>query len=207
MAVLPLANIGRILGRQDYIDEAIYQFLIHIKYLTDKKTGLWYHGYTFQGCHNFTEALWGRGNSWVTAAIPLFLEIVQVGEADRRILESALLRQVESLALFQNEKGMWHTLLDDSTSYIEASATCGFGFGILKAVSEGIIPKKYQNNAIRALNPILNCIDENGVLQQVSYGTPMGRDSKDFYKNIPLHPMPYGQAMAILFLMQVETEI
>lgn len=25
MAVLPLANIGRILGRQDYIDEAVYQ--------------------------------------------------------------------------------------------------------------------------------------------------------------------------------------
>ncbi len=27
---------------------------------------------------------------------------------------------------FQDESGMWHTLVDDPTSYVEASATCGF---------------------------------------------------------------------------------
>ena len=97
MTVLPLANIGRILGRQDYIDEAVYQYLVHTKYLADKKTGLWYHGFCFDGCHNFAEAFWGRGNSWVTAAIPLLLEIVPVGNPDRRILENALLRQIEKL--------------------------------------------------------------------------------------------------------------
>ena len=37
MTVLPLANIGRILGRQDYIDEAVYQYLVHTKYLADKR--------------------------------------------------------------------------------------------------------------------------------------------------------------------------
>ena len=35
---------------------------------------------------------------------------------------------------------------------------------------------------------------------------PMGRESKDFYKQIPLRPMPYGQAMAILFLMEAEAQ-
>ena len=58
-----------------------------------------------------------------------------------------------------------------------------------------------------ALQPVLDCIDEKGVVQQVSYGTPMGRESKDFYKQIPLHPMPYGQAMAILFLMEAEPSL
>jgi unsaturated rhamnogalacturonyl hydrolase len=40
------------------------------------------------------------------------------------------------------------------------------------------------------------------VVRQVSYGTPMGKDSLGFYKKIPLRPMPYGQAMAILFLLE-----
>ena len=71
MTVLVLANMGRILGRQDYTDEAVYQFLLHTKYLADKKTGLWYHGFTFHGNHNFAGAFWGRGNCWVTIAIPL----------------------------------------------------------------------------------------------------------------------------------------
>ena len=88
-----------------------------------------------------------------------------------------------------------------------ASATSGFGFGILKAVEQGIVPESYRANAMRALQPVLDCIDEKGVVQQVSYGTPMGRESKDFYKQIPLHPMPYGQAMAILFLMEAEAQV
>jgi unsaturated rhamnogalacturonyl hydrolase len=30
----------------------------------------------------------------------------------------------------------------------------------------------------------------------------MGRESKDFYKNIELRQMPYGQALAMLFLAE-----
>ena len=56
--------------------------------------------------------------------------------------------------------------------------------------------------AVKALEPILDCISDDGVVNQVSYGTPMGRISKNFYKEIELKPMPYGQALAILFLME-----
>ena len=35
-------------------------------------------------------------------------------------------------------------------------------------------------------------------------GTPMGRASVDFYKNIELRPMPYGTAMALLFLLEAK---
>ena len=152
MTVLVLANMGRILGRQDYTDEAVYQFLLHTKYLADKKTGLWYHGFTFHG------------------------------------------------------NGMWHTLIDDPTSYVEASATSGFGYGILKAVHMGLVDAAYAENAKKALAPILKCIREDGIVDQVSYGTAMGRVTKDFYKQIPLRQMPYGQAMAMLFLMEAGEE-
>ena len=97
---------------------------------------------------------------------------------------------------------MWHTLIDDADSYVEASATCGFAYGILKAVREGILEESYKELALRAVAPILECISEEGVVYQVSYGTPMGRISKDFYKNIELKPMPYGQALAMLFLAE-----
>ncbi len=42
MTVLFLANMGRIRGNKEYIEEAQYQFLLHVKYLTDKKTGMWF---------------------------------------------------------------------------------------------------------------------------------------------------------------------
>ena len=85
---------------------------------------------------------------------------------------------------------------------VESSATCGFGYGILKAVHTGLIDASYADAAWKALEPILGYIAEDGVVHQVSYGTPMGRESKDFYKNIELRQMPYGQALAMLFLAQ-----
>lgn len=202
MTVLFLANMGRIEGNRAYIEEAQKQFLLHAKYLADSQTGLWYHGWTFNGEHNFAGAFWGRGNCWVTIAIPEFLQMVDVDEAVKEQLTQILLNQVRGLVKYQNENGMWHTLIDDPTSYVESSATCGFGYGILKAVHTGLIDSAYGAAAFKALQPILDYIDDRGVVHQVSYGTPMGRQTKDFYKNIELRQMPYGQALAMLFLAE-----
>ena len=202
MTVLFLAHMGIIEENPQYIQEAQHQFLLHTKYLADPKTGLWYHGWTFNGRHNFAEAFWGRGNCWVTIAIPEFLNMVPCEPHVAEILTQALLRQVESLEKYQNESGMWHTLIDDPTSSVESSATCGFAYGILKAVHTGLLEPKCREMACKALDPILGYIGPDGVVQQVSYGTPMGRETKDFYKNIPLRQMPYGQALAMLFLIE-----
>ena len=202
MTVLFLANMGRIEGKPEYIQEAQYQFLLHAKYLADEQTGLWYHGWTFNGRHNFAGAFWGRGNCWVTIAIPEFLSMVQCDPEVASKLTRVLVSQVNSLKKYQNQNGMWHTLIDDPTSYVESSATCGFGYGILKAVHTSLIDKAYEATAFKALEPILGYIADTGVVNQVSYGTPMGRESKDFYKNIELRQMPYGQALAMLFLAE-----
>jgi unsaturated rhamnogalacturonyl hydrolase len=97
---------------------------------------------------------------------------------------------------------MWHTLVDDPTSYVETSATCGFAYGILKSVRMGLIDPKYKEVGLKALDAVLANIAEDGTVNQVSYGTPMGRESKDFYKTIEIKPMPYGQALAMLFLLE-----
>ena len=203
MTVMFLALMGEIEDNQSYKDEAEYQFLIHIKYLTDKKTGLLFHGWTFEGRHNFAKALWGRGNCWFTIAVPEYLSIASVDSPEKRFLTEALLQQVKALKKYQDESGMWHTLVDDSSSYLEASATCGFGYGILKAVRMGLVDEKYKVVGEKALEPILKLIDEDGTVNQVSYGTPMGRESKDFYKTIEIKPMPYGQALAMLYLLEI----
>lgn len=44
MSVLPLAKIGLVLNRPHYVEEAKRQFLLHVKYLADPQTGLWFHG-------------------------------------------------------------------------------------------------------------------------------------------------------------------
>ena len=203
MTVLPLTKIGLLLDRPHYVREATFQFLTHVAYLMDRETGLWFHGWTFEGHHNFAKARWARGNSWLTMVIPDFLELVDLPESDpvRRFLIEVLDAQVAALAALQDDSGLWHTLLDDRSSYVEASATAGFAYGILKAVRKGYLGAQYAAVAEKAVRGVVANISDDGELQQVSFGTGMGSDL-DFYRNIPRTSMPYGQAMAILCLAE-----
>jgi unsaturated rhamnogalacturonyl hydrolase len=205
MTVLFLARAGIVLNEYKYVEEAIRQYLLHTKYLADRKTGLWFHGWTFEGNHNFAQALWGRGNSWITIGIPDFIEMLEGNIGVKEFLKETLIAQIEKLAELQDESGMWHTLLDDPTSYVEASATAGFCYGILKSVRKNYIDASYLEVGLKAAKALMNNIDDKGVVRNVSYGTPMGRESVDFYKAIPICPMPYGQAMALLALIEVLT--
>lgn len=199
MSVLPLAKIGLLLDRPHYVEEAKRQFMLHIKYLADTQSGLWFHGWTFDGRHNFADALWARGNCWVTIAIPEFIELLNLPEEDglRMFLLETLEAQVKALAKYQHDTGLWHTLLNDPDSYLEASATAGFAYGILKAVRKRYLDKEYEEIGLKAMRAVLNNIDDSGELQQVSFGTPVFNDLQG-YKDIPLTSMPYGQSMAIL---------
>jgi unsaturated rhamnogalacturonyl hydrolase len=203
MTVLPLTKIGLVLGRPHYVREATFQFLTHVTYLMDRETGLWFHGWSFDGHHHFAKARWARGNSWVTMVIPDFLELLDLPDDDpvRRYLIEVLDAQVAALEQLQDESGLWHTLLDDPTSYLEASATAGIAYGILKAVRKGYLDSRYAEAAEKAVRAIIENVSEDGELQQVSFGTGMGSDL-DFYREIPLTSMPYGQAMAILCLAE-----
>ncbi|MDX5628860.1 MULTISPECIES: glycoside hydrolase family 88 protein [unclassified Brenneria] len=203
MSVLPLAKIGKLLNRPEFVEEATYQFLLHVQYLMDRESGLWFHGWTFEGQHNFAKARWARGNSWLTVAIPEFIELLDLPEhnATRRFLLQVLESQIEALAKYQDDSGLWHTLIDDPQSYLESSATAGFAYGILKAVRKRYVDKRYAPVAEKAIRGVINHVNADGELTQVSFGTAMGNDL-DFYREIALTSMPYGQAMAILCLAE-----
>ncbi|OXM99486.1 beta-galactosidase BglB [Bifidobacterium vansinderenii] len=199
MTVLPLAKIGMLLGRKDYVEEAKYQFQIHVKYLMDPSTGLWFHGWTFDGRNNFAGAHWGRGNCWATMAIPEIIDILELepGDSLRTWLVEVLKTQVDALAKHQDESGLWHTLVDHDDTYVESSATAGFAYGILRAVHGGLLNESYAAIAYRAIAGLTEQVGEDGAVANVSVGTGMGSDL-DYYRTIERTPMPYGQSLTIL---------
>lgn len=201
MTVLFLAKAGRLFERPEYVEEAIYQFLIHVKYLTDTKTGLWYHGWSFRERSNFAGALWGRGNCWITIFIPEFLEMVDLPDSVRRYTVCVLQGQVKALKRYQAGSGMWHTLIDDGSSYEEASCTAGFCYGILKGIRKGYLSREYEECGRKALEALLDKIGADGTVHEVSVGTNVGR-TLEHYRQIPISKMHYGQALALLALIE-----
>ena len=203
MTVLFLNRMGQKYNRQDWISESIHQVLLHIKYLYDKKTGLFYHGWTFNTRDNFGGVFWCRGNSWFTAGILEYLEMFK-GSLDagvRDFIVNTYKSQVRTLKKLQSQSGLWHTVLDDPASYEEVSGSAAITAGILKGIKLGILDDSYLDCAWKGVQAVMNNIDEEGTVLNVSGGTGMGAD-REHYKRILIAPMAYGQSLTILALIQ-----
>lgn len=203
MTVLFLNRMGQKYNRQDWISESIHQVLLHIKYLYDKKTGLFYHGWTFNTRDNFGGVFWCRGNSWFTAGILEYLEMFK-GSLDagvREFIVNTYKSQVRTLKKLQSQSGLWHTVLDDPASYEEVSGSAAITAGILKGIKLGILDDSYLDCAWKGVQAVMNNIDEEGTVLNVSGGTGMGAD-REHYKKILIAPMAYGQSLTILALIQ-----
>lgn len=202
MAGLFLIKAGRTLDKPDWVEEGLYQFLLHIRYLQDKVTGLWYHGWTFDRRHNFANAFWARGNSWFTAAGVEVLEMLGTQRASCRFIRAALQDQVEALWKLQRQNGMFNTLLDFEDSPLETSATAAIAFGVIKGVRLEFLPEKYRDMGAKAAKAVLERIETDGTVTGVSGGTGMGNTLRH-YRDIIITPTAYGQGLAFLLLSEM----
>ena len=203
MTVLFLNKMGQKYEREEWVNESIHQMLMHIKYLYDKKTGLFYHGWTFNGNHNFGGVFWCRGNSWFTLGSMEYIEMSRgnLNPGVKELIVDTYKAQAAALKKLQSRSGLWHTVLTDPESYEEVSGSAAIAAGMLKGVRFGILDDSYLECAGRAIKGILENIDEDGTVLKVSGGTGMGMDA-EHYKNILIAPMAYGQALTILALAE-----
>lgn len=202
MTILFMAKMGVKYDNKNWREDALYQVLLHSKYLLDRETGLFYHGWEFGERGNFNGVFWCRGNSWFTVGLPLFLSIMQdyISAPIKNHLQNLYNNQVFAILKLKEPGKLWHTVLDDSESYIETSGSAGILAGIILGVKLGmldnIISKEKITQWIRELEEE---IDETGVVQNVSAGTPISEE-KENYKEIIKIPMVYGQSMMLLAL-------
>jgi unsaturated rhamnogalacturonyl hydrolase len=208
MTVLFLNKMGHKHNHQDWISEGIHQMLLHIKYLYDKKTGLFFHGWSFNKNNNFGEIFWCRGNSWFTFGILEYIEAFH-GMMDTGLkcfLVDTYKSQVKALVKYQSKSGLWHTVIDDATSYEEVSGSAAITTGILGGIRLGILDDSYKVSAEKAVLAICKNIAKDGTVLNVSGGTGLG-DNKDHYKNIIIAPMAYGQSLTIMALVEALNHI
>jgi unsaturated rhamnogalacturonyl hydrolase len=202
MVVLFLAKAGRVFQRPELVEEAKYQFLIHIKYLQDSVTGLWYHGWTFDYRSHFGGVFWARGNSWFTAGSIEALMIFGREDAVSRMILCSLDEQVKELVKHQRQDGLFSTILDSEESYPETSATANIAYGLLKGIRLGLLDSQYKEVADKAVAAVLDQIGEDGTVHGVSHGTGMGMD-RQFYRDIPIRTTAYGQGLVLLLISEL----
>ncbi|MDT2808962.1 glycoside hydrolase family 88/105 protein [Enterococcus asini] len=207
MTVLFMGKMGVKYDNQKWREDAIEQVLLHSKYLLNRETGLFYHGWNFNEQSNYGGNFWCRGNSWITIGIPLFLTIMEgyLAQSTKSFLINLYNNQVKTLLNLRSKEGLWHTILSDPTSYTETSGSAGIIAGILFGLKKGFLTihlsEKDVNNLVDSLTAK---IADDGTVVGVSAGTPISNNSED-YKEIVQMPMVYGQAMTLLALTIAES--
>ncbi|MCS7464704.1 glycoside hydrolase family 88 protein [Paenibacillus doosanensis] len=201
MAVLFLAQAAGMLGSAAYAQEALRQLELHLRLLQDDATGVLFHGWNCGERHHMSGARWTRANAWVALGFPCIIQSV-AGLADIPAgLSERYVRLMTALLDYQNERGLWHTVLDRPDFYEETSGSAGIAAGIIRAIECGLLDGKHREAADRTAMAIIGRIDEAGRVIGVSGGTPV-KESLEDYNLIPFKDTLYGQGLALMLLSE-----
>jgi unsaturated rhamnogalacturonyl hydrolase len=203
-----LALLGRISGDSTMIERAADQMIVHRDHLIDPASGLFWHvAYIDRKSHS--QCLWARGNSWFSIAAPQVLTEIEAAGESRRLaskiekIRDALASQLNRIVSLQDESGLWHTVIDRSDSYVEASSAAGFALALGRALRTrlpGLVEARARDAYSRALAAISSKIDANGAFNGVSQQTPPGDFA--FYNSIEVGTAPFATGVCLMALSE-----
>lgn len=197
MVCIFLAKLGKLTGEQKYVAFATEQLKIHHKLLTDGK-GLYFHGYNGAKKDHMSGIRWARANAWIIFSTMTILNDAGAFEG-RAEIEQLVAAHVAALAKVQQPGGGFCTILDDSTAYVEISATAGIIAGVKLAVEAGLADAAYMEVYEKGKKAVEAAVLADGTVDMVSGGTPVMPDAQA-YKDIVIIPALYGQGLAIAAL-------
>jgi unsaturated rhamnogalacturonyl hydrolase len=146
-------------------------------------------------------AFWGRGNGWMAASTVDVLDAIGIDNPDHQHIIDSFRQQMDAIKNHQEPNGMFHTILDDTDTYLEISATAALGYAALKGIRLGLLDEGFYPVGQKAVQAVLEHIKPDGVVDLVSSGTS-GFIAYEEYNKIPIAPRLYGQALAILALTE-----
>jgi unsaturated rhamnogalacturonyl hydrolase len=200
MSIIYLARRGAFLKDNTYLDEAFKQLQAHVDVLYDKTSGLFYHGWSDHE-KKWLGVRWGRGNAWITASIIDILQNISEDSQAKQDILVILDQHLSSLKNHQDSDGFWRTVIDEAWTYRETTVTAGMVYGILKGIRLGFVDPTYKEMAEKALQAVLTKIDQHGVMDWASGGTPIKEDTRA-YNEIAFNVSPYSQGLALMALSE-----
>lgn len=196
MAAFLLLRYGVIVEDEDIIEDALNQWYWHIKYLQDQNTGLYFHGYDNIAKNHMSGIYWGRANAWAAYTMSQVSGKLKKCYLYPKYMDIAgsLNEQLGALKKYQTENGLWRTVLNDTDSYEEISASAGIAAAML--LRGNPLHSKYINKSIKGL---LENVSENGKVLNVSGGTAVMNDVEGYRKISKDWIQGWGQGLALAF--------
>ncbi len=222
-----LLEMYKLTGDEKYIADFAAQVKAHSEKLTDKKTGLWVHGWDADNedyddkCSVIgwpdkvtrkSSEIWGRANGWVTMALADALNTIPKKSPHWKPLEKEFKNILKPLPALQNQStGHWYQLLiypGDLLNFQESSCTAMFGYAMAMGIKMKILNhKKYRPIIDRAYTGLkMYSTAKEGkylVPSQVCGGTCIG-GKEYYYKRKITTGTGFGIGSFIFFGLELE---
>lgn len=204
MAGLFLVKIGVRIGNADYVKDGMNQFYWHIEFLQNKENNLFCHAWDNIAQNNLSAVHWCRANGWAAITMAEAMHLTDAFDPVFVVISDALRDQLAAIVRLQEEDGLWHTVLDDPSSYTETSGSCALAVALIKFCMDGG-HNIYRRYIEKAAQGIVQNFSENGTVLGVSGGTAVMHDAQG-YKDIPnTRIQGWGQGLALAFLAELHT--
>ena len=155
-------------NKKNYEDIFI-QFANVVKYMRDRETGLYYHGYDASHqafwCDKETglsQNFWLRALGWYSMALLDTLDKCEPTPESQKeyiFLEKTFVQLIDNMLKFQDESGMWYQLPalgGKEPNYLETSGSAIMSYSLLKGVRLGFLPESYRQYGVKAFEGICN---------------------------------------------------
>src|SRR5690606_25239957 len=105
-------------GEERHFDQAVGELLGYARTL-QADDGLMFHGFE-RDCGRNGER-WARGNGWALMGLVDTLVLLPRAHPGWAELQQRTVALADALARAQDPSGLWHTVIDDSQTYLEST--------------------------------------------------------------------------------------
>jgi unsaturated rhamnogalacturonyl hydrolase len=166
---------AKVKGDKELMAFAMKQPRLFAKYLMDADENLFYHCYwtKMKTHYPIKKLFWGRGNGWVMASIPLFIENFEEGE-DKEFAINLFKKLSGALLKYQRTDGYFETVFNKvGKTYTESSATMLIASGWFYGYRKGWLSIEYFRAAVRAFNAVVDDFEiKDGLLSMPKISAP-----------------------------------
>lgn len=163
------AAVGKLAGDPAYLNYVDEEYQATIDYLFDKDEQLFYRDGRFfeRSSKNGKKVFWSRGNGWVFAGLPLFIEQIPAGDPRKQKYENLFKTMAARLIKLQQPNGFWPSSLlnKDQFNVPETSGTGFMTFGLAWGINSGLLSRAEYLPAVAAgWKGLASAVDETGKL-------------------------------------------
>ena len=161
-AVTPyLLYSGLALNKPEYINKAVYQTVGLFDVLKDPN-GLIHQGRGFRAKGTVSQDNWSRGNGWGAVGLAALMRDLPKNHPQCKAVEALAKRFFTAVLKYQDEDGLWHQEMTDTSSYVETSGSGLLLYGLGVAIEKGIIDKRHRVDFQRGIVGLTAYVGSDG---------------------------------------------